>query len=275
MNDRIKMVALDLDGTALNSKRQFSPRTIAAFHAAMEKGVHVVIATGRVFDSLPKQALEIDGLEYVITSNGARTIRLADRRLVYENNIPPHVVDRVIDLIRDQGFSVDAFHGGKAFIDASEYEDIKAHGSDFRDVDYVLSTRNPVDGIFDFMKEHRDHMENINIVFRKMEDKARMEPLLRSIGDATITTSFHNNFEIGGPTTSKADALEHLMMQLGIEAGQLLACGDSHNDLEMIRLARIGIMMANANDEMKNQADYVTASNDEDGVAIAIEKFVL
>lgn len=275
MNDRIKMVALDLDGTSLNSNKRFSERTIAAFHKAMEEGVHIVVATGRVFDSLPKQIHEIDGLEYVITSNGARTIRLADRALVYENNIPEDVVDQVISLVENKGYSVDAFHGGSAFIDSLEYEDMKINGSDFRETDYVLSTRNPVEGIFDFMREHRDHMENINIVFRDLAEKERMGEKLRAIENATITSSFGNNYEVGGPSTSKADALEHLMAQLGIEAGQLMAIGDSPNDLEMIRLAGIGIVVANASDEMKEQADYVTASNDDDGVALAIEKFVL
>lgn len=90
-----------------------------------------------------------------------------------------------------------------------------------------------------------------------------------------MTSSFAHNYEIGGETTSKAEALRFLMKKLGLNSSQLMACGDSPNDEEMIKLAEIGVVMGNASEEMKARADYVTDSNAEDGVAKAIEKFVL
>ncbi len=273
--DNIRMVALDLDGTTLDSQRRFSPRTIEAFRRAMERGVHIVISTGRVWCSLPSQMFDIEGLEYVITSNGASVTRLPEKERIFEKNLDPDAVRQVVDLVRNRDFSVDGFTDGQAYIDAAEYEDIQRNGSTYRDAEYVLSTRKPVDNIYDFILQNRDHIENISLNFRTDEEKDAFRPEIEAVPGITLTSSWHNNFEIGGPDTSKADALHYLMGRLDIHKSQLMACGDSPNDLKMMKLAGIGVAMGNASDAMKKEADYVTDTNNEDGVAKAIERFVL
>lgn len=271
----IKMIALDLDGTTLNSRKEITPRTVEAFRRAMEQGIHIVVSTGRTFHSLPKQIFEIQGLEYVITSNGAHITRLADRQQIYENNIGPEAVLTVVDRIRDRGMSIEIFAGGWAYIDQAEFDDVAAHGSDYRDAEYILTTRNPVPRICDYMAEHRDQIENISLNFRHMEEKRRWLEELSQLPDITVTSSFRHNLEIGGADTSKASALAFLMDRLGVGASELMACGDSLNDQRMLQLAGVGVAVANASEEIKETADYVTASNDEDGVAKAIEKLAL
>lgn len=274
MNDRnIKIVALDLDGTTLNHFGEISPRTIKAFHDAMERGVHIVICTGRTFDSLPRELFSIDGLEYIVTSNGAQITRLADMRTIYENNISPESVELIVDLLRGETYSVEIFVKGRAYIAKEEYEMYLREGSSFRDVQYVISTRNPVEHFFDFALAHRDEIENINISFPEMDDRAQIMKMLSPVENITLTTSFVHNIEIGGATTSKAEALRYLMGELGLTEKALMAAGDSHNDLAMIQLAEIGVVMGNASDEMKAYADYVADDCGNDGVAKAIEKF--
>ena len=92
--------------------------------------------------------------------------------------------------------------------------------------------------------------------------------------NATLTTSFDHNWEIGGKTTSKARALEELGKILGVEREEMMSFGDSPNDIPMIKAAGIGVAVGNAKDSVKEAADYVTLSNDEAGVARAVEKFV-
>ena len=275
MDRKIRIIALDLDGTTLNNRREFSEATRRAFSRAMEAGVHIVISTGRAFASLPESMFGIEGLEYVITSNGAVVTRLSDMEQVYTNRLDPDAVVKVVDAIKDRGFSVDAFVDGIAYMEASEFYDIRDKGSTFRDVEYVLSTRHPVEDLFRYILDNRDVMENISINFRTMQEKQDMEKELLKIDNITLTSSFHNNFEIGGPTTSKADALKHLMDMLGLNSSQLMACGDSLNDLAMIKLAAVGVAMANADEYTREQADHITSTNEEDGVAKAIEKFAL
>jgi Cof subfamily protein (haloacid dehalogenase superfamily) len=273
------MVALDLDGTALTTDRHFSPRTREAFRRAMEQGVHIVISTGRVWHSLPEEMFDIEGLEYVITSNGATVTEMATGEHIYENRLDPDAVEKIIATIRPwfgrDGFSVDAFVDGKAYMEEREYRDMEQNGSDYRTQDYVLSTRNPIEGLLDFMEENRDRMENISLIFRHKEEQDAMYRKLEKIHNITMVSSFTNKFEIGGPTTSKADALVMLMQRLGVGRSELMACGDSINDLAMIRLAEVGVAMGNAVLGIQSAANYITDTNDEDGVAKAIEKFVL
>lgn len=271
----IKMVALDLDGTTLNSRKEISARTAEAFRLAMEKGVHIVVSTGRTFHSLPEQIFHIHGLEYVITSNGAHITRLGDRQQIYENNISPEAVLAVIDRIGGRGISIETFVGGRAYIDKAEFDDVAAHGSDYRDAEYILTTRNPIPRICDFMAENRTKIENISLNFRDLSEKDRWMAELSALPDITVTSSFIHNLEIGGGDTSKASALRFLMERLGVAVSELMACGDSLNDQRMLQLAGIGVAVENACPEIKEMADYITASNDDDGVAKAIERFVL
>lgn len=276
MNDKqIKMIALDLDGTTLNKQGKFAPRTIEAFRRAMEKGVHIVISTGRAFHSLPEQLFEIDGLEYVVTSNGAQVTELASREIIYKNYISCHAVETVVKMLKGTGTSVETFVEGRAYIDKAEYEDYQKNGSNFRDVGYVLRTRNPIQGICDYMIDNKNQIENISLNFEFNEEKEKMRMLLNRIDDITVTSSFAHNFEIGGSTTSKGEALRFLMERLVVVDHELMACGDSLNDSQMLRLAGIGVAVENATEDVKNIADYITDSNDNDGVAKAIEKLVL
>ena len=273
--DEIKMIALDLDGTTLNEKGMFSSRTIDAFHKAMEKGIHIVISTGRTFKSLPEQVFHIEGLEYVITSNGAHITKLTTMERIYENIFSPQSAEAIVNLLRKNKVSTETFIDGIAYIDREEYDHIRENGSGYRDDEYVLSTRKPVDDILSHLMKNINEVENISLNFPLIEDKKAFLTKLEEVPGITVTSSFSHNYEIGGATTSKAEALRYLMHKLSIDSSQLMACGDSPNDEEMIKLAAVGVVMGNASESMKEKADYITASNREDGVAIAIEKFAL
>ena len=120
-----------------------------------------------------------------------------------------------------------------------------------------------------------EHVENVNMIFKSSQVQRKMEKVLMKSDRITVTSSMRNNLEIGGENTSKADALLFLLDKLGLTRKNLLAYGDSPNDLEMLQLAEIGVVMGNADEHMKNQGDYITLSNDESGVAHAVKRFVM
>ena len=122
---------------------------------------------------------------------------------------------------------------------------------------------------------NKDKIENINIFFETQEAKANMHPVLLGIDNATVTSSLDNNWEIGGATTSKANALAQLQKMLGISREEMMACGDSPNDIDMLKEAGISVAVGNAKEPVKQMASYISTSNNEDGVARAVEKFVL
>ncbi len=275
MEHKIKMIALDLDGTTLKDENNFSQRTIDTLSKATEKGIHVVISTGRTFKSLPEQLFDIKGIEYVITSNGAHITRLEDREIIYENIIGPEAVERVVETIGKTHYTMEAFVDGTAYMTGWIYDDIKENGSTYRDAKYVVETRHKVDDIFNYTLNNKHQIENISITFPTQEDRRLIMSMIEYIPDITITSSFDYNIEIGGATTSKGEALKHLMKEVGVTPKELMAAGDSPNDLAMIRLAGLGVAVANAKDEVKREAQYITDPHYEDGVAKAIELKVL
>ena len=269
----IKMIGLDLDGTALNDKGEFSERTRQAFKRAHD--IHVVIATGRAEFSLPRNIAEVDGLEYVITSNGARVLKLSDRSVVYKNFISPQKVREVIDVLKSQNARAEMFANGKAYISRNEYDAIVSGDILTRSRGYVMATRNPIDDIFTHMIDWDNHIENISVNYPNNDKKRECEKRLAEIEGITVTSSFPLNNEIGGASTSKADALEFLLQNFGLHKGNLMVCGDSRNDISMIEHAGLGVAMGNADDFVKDAADITTLSNEEDGVAYVIEKYAL
>ena len=164
---------------------------------------------------------------------------------------------------------------GQAYIDESYYNYIKEFGLSYRSAEYVLWSRKPVKGIAQKLLDNSSRIENVNFCFRSIEmlEDARAE--IEAIPEATITSSFQNNLEVGGPDTSKKAALIELMSMLDIDRSELMCCGDAPNDIAMIEYAGLGVAVGNAWGGTADHADYITGTNEEDGVAQAIEQFVL
>ena len=273
--EKISLIALDLDGTTLVRGR-ITLRTRRALETAVRKGIHVVIATGRTWCALPKDIFRIRGLEYVVTSNGAMITDLRSGEVIYENCIDPEPLKQVAGLLRENSrFPVEVFTGGKAYIGRPVFEDIRDHGSTYMSRSYILRTRQPVDQIYDFLEEHISAIENINIHFEQFEDKAAMKEILERIPAITVTSSVPHNLEIGGATTSKASGLAALCGILHTDLSSAMACGDSPNDMAMLAEVGLGVAMGNGEPEVRAMADFVAPSNEDEGVALAVERFAL
>lgn len=271
----IKLIALDLDGTTLNKEGKLSPKTREAFEKAIDRGVNIVIATGRCFDALPAELIEFPGLQYAITSNGAQIRDMKTGDTLYSNCIDDHAIGAIADTLEDHDHMMEVFVDGRAYIEKKWYEDVMNGNTIHRSKNYVLRTRRPTEGLMSFMRNNALCIENINIFFDTMEDKAAMWEVLVKLEDVTLTSSFDNNWEIGGATTSKGAAVEALCEELDIHKDHVMACGDSPNDAEMLKIAGVPVAVGNAKDVIKELAIFVSGTNEEDGVATAIEKFVL
>lgn len=271
----IKMVALDLDGTTLNSKHELTDRTRKALEAAAEQGVYIVASTGRSFNSLPPDIKTVKGLAFAITSNGSHINMVSTGESIYDDYIHPDNIERIIELADKHNCGLEVFVDGQAYIDEATYNDIKENGSPFRNAEYVLWSRKPVPDIGELLRENMHKIENCNFCFDGVEHLETAREDITGVPNAQVTSSFANNLEIGGSNTSKKTALIELMKRLGIDKSELMCCGDAPNDIQMLELAGIGVAMENGWGGIKEHADYVTASCDDDGVAKAIEKFVL
>lgn len=274
-NGTIKLIALDLDGTTLTDDREISPRTINAFIECEKRGIHVVVSTGRTYSTLPENVTEAPGLEYAITSNGAHINRIKSGEAIYDNFLEASAVEEVAKLKEATGAYIEVFIDGIAYTDQSYYDDVKENGCSYRSAEYVLWSRHPVPDVTQLMLQNKEKIENVNFIFETLEQLEMHRPKIEAMANATITSSFPNNLEVGGPTTSKKTALIELMRMLGVDRSELMCCGDAPNDVQMIEYAAVGVAMGNAWGGTKDHADYITDTNDNDGVAKAIEKFAL
>ena len=272
--DKIKLIALDLDGTTL-TRNGLTRRTKETLEEVIARGLDVVIATGRPYSALPEQVKAIKGLEYVIISNGAHIVRPLTGEFLYSNYADRDAILRVRDMLMEKAFPVEVFTEGRAYVDRELYEDVKKHGSSYLSAKYILRTREPVDGIYDFWLKHADSIENVNIQFEFQKDKAEMKAALENAEGITLTSSTYHNLEVGGETTSKASALWQLCRMKGLTMENVMAFGDSPNDGTMIREADIGVAMENATADILEDADITAPSNDDEGVAYTLRMLLL
>lgn len=273
---QIKLIALDMDGTLLDSSKTLSAGNRSALERAMEQGIHVVIATGRVLSALPADVVAVPGIEFAITSNGANVVRLKDRRTLYSNLIDRGSVEKIMDLLEDPDIMAEVFFDHDAFAEKRCLDHLEHfHMLTERSKAYTLATRKPVDSIARLVCDHADQLESLNLIFRDMERRSEVWDRLAVLDGMTITSSMPNNIEVGGASASKADGLAHLAELLGVRREQVMACGDSENDMAMLHYAGLSVAMGNAVPGVCAASDVVTKTNDEDGVAWAIERYAL
>ena len=273
MKQDIKVIAMDLDGTALNHQKQLTERTRAAIQNAAKSGIQIVVATGRTFSSLAPEVLAMPEITCAITSNGAVVNRIPDGAVLLHNYPNPETVSEIAGMIQGEKIDTEVCTGGQAYIGQSYYDRV-LEGKTNRDVQYVKTTRHPVPDIYQFLLEHRVAIENINLNFKTLEEKQQWQQRFQKLPGVTPTSSFLFNVELGGATTSKAHALQALLDEWKMTSRQVMAFGDSENDLGMIQLAGIGVAMANGMEEVRQAADLLAESNEEDGVAKIIEQLI-
>lgn len=270
----IKLIALDLDGTTLNSAGHVSAITKLTLETCIAHGIHVVIASGRASSALPADILAIQGLNYAITSNGSSIFSLPDFKRIYANDMLPETVDAVLDIAASSGFTYEAFIAGKAYTAQAYYDCATAFGVPERMNAYVRSTRTPVPSMADFIHAHRHEIEGIDMIVPDPDKKAAIRKQLEQVTNLYITGSESYYIELATGSVSKASALHTLAGLLHIMPENIIAFGDGGNDIELLTYAGHGVAMQNSAPSLLEAADAVTLSNDEDGVAYYLTKIL-
>ncbi|WP_245831750.1 Cof-type HAD-IIB family hydrolase [Oceanobacillus senegalensis] len=243
-NTKIKLIALDMDGTLLTSNHEVSQRTKNAIAKALEKDIHVVLSTGRGFQTCHPFAKELKLTSYLITANGGE-IWTVDKRLLNQHLLQAETIEKLWNTGKEVGVDMWMISTDRIF--RNEAPD------NFYDYKWLK---------FGCQSKEQDKLD------RMVEDLSYYEGL-------ELTNSLPINVEVNPKGVSKAKALHFLCEKIGITMDEIMACGDSLNDIKMIQEAGIGVAMGNAQEAIKNVSNYVTDTNDNDGVAKAIEKFVL
>ncbi|HLR08856.1 MAG TPA: Cof-type HAD-IIB family hydrolase [Bacillota bacterium] len=240
----IKLIALDMDGTLLNSDEEVSEYTKETIAKALEKNVRVVLSTGRWLGSCYPYAEALNLKSDLITCNGGE-IWTINKELVERHLFDEEKMNAMYEIARTLGMFTWMVATDRIFYDEKP-DDLSSYAW----LKFGCATTDKK--VLDEFIEQISYFEGLE-----------------------LTNSMPLNVEINPKGVNKANALRRVCRDLGLTMDQVMAAGDSLNDIKMIQEAGVGVAMGNAQEAIKKAADYITDTNDNDGVAKAIEKFVL
>jgi Cof subfamily protein (haloacid dehalogenase superfamily) len=270
--DKIKLVAIDLDDTLLRSDKSISERNRVVLRQVRELGVAVTFSTGRMFRSALPFAEYLGFHAPLITYGGALIKHTGSGDVLYNRPLEPETSRMVIEFARERGLQVN-FYYLNGDVDEVCAELVtqwgRQYGAVYRvplrqvpDLDAVLKRGNPLKLLL---------MDDDPAVV----DHCQVELGAQLGAQVHLAKSSPYFLEVNHPEATKGRALQQLASWLQVKRSQVLAIGDNYNDIEMLEYAGLGVAMANAAPEVQGRASYVTTSNEDDGVALALERFIL
>ena len=264
-----KVLLLDLDGTLTNDDKKVTPKTLKALKQIMEEGHIVALASGRPTPGVAQVAktLELDKYGgYVLSFNGGKVINWKTKEVIYENALSKEYIPELVDYATENKIGLITYDDDSIVVGTpiDEYIELESFINKL-----PLKEKNLV--------EYVDYNPNKCLLTAPGEIAAEHEKILSKKFEGRISIYRSEPFFIEALPMGidKAHSIEVLINHLGIPKENTIACGDGFNDLTRIKYAHVGVAMANATDVVKENADYITKSNNEDGIAHVIEKFIL
>lgn len=265
-----KLVAIDMDGTLLKGDKTISERTKSAIQSAREMGVTVVLATGRPIEGVSRYLEELDmytDKDYVLSYNGALVQKTSNKDVIAKTALQGSDLHYLKELSDELGVNIHAFSENRGLITPknSKYTEVEAN------INSIEIHEMNIDVIPD---------DEVIIKIMMIDEPEILGPAMEKLPKEvfekyTVVRSTPYFLEFLNKEANKGIGVEMLANHLGIKREEIITLGDAGNDLHMIEYAGLGIAMGNAFDEVKEAADYITDTNENDGVAKAIEKFIL
>ena len=282
MKKDIKIIALDLDGTLLDSQKRLSEANRAALEEAAAKGVHIVPTTGRFFGMMPQAVRDLPFVRYAITINGAQVYDRETDTAIVREEIPLDMALDVISILDGYDVIYDCYRSNWGWMTESLQAKAEDYATDTHYLKMVREFRKPVPDLKEYLKSTaaEGDVQKVMLFARNTPGsesvtKAITEAVSERFPSIKTTSSTWNNLELNIATAHKGNSLKRFAAHLGNTLDNCMALGDGTNDLSMVEAAGLGVAMSNAHPLVLAAADHVTASNDEDGVAKAIREFVL
>lgn len=276
----IRVIAMDMDGTLLNSQKKISPRTRDALLRAQEKGIMLILASGRPTSGLMAFAKELEMERHhglLVSYNGSQVVDCATGEVLFNQALSVEEGKAVLEHMKKFDRVRPMIDKGKYMYVNNVYDQmITLHGKEFNVIEYESRGGN-----FNLCEE-RDLAAFVDFPLNKILTaadpeylKAHYEEMMEPFKDTLscmFTGAFYFEFTARG--IDKARALDSVLKPKGYAREEIMAFGDGHNDASMLNYAGCGVAMANAVEELKAQADQVTGSLDEDGIALTVERLL-
>jgi Cof subfamily protein (haloacid dehalogenase superfamily) len=277
----LKIIALDLDGTLLDSQKRLSDVNRAALAAAAERGALVVPTTGRFFGMMPAAVRDLPFVRYAITINGAQVYDRETDAAIVREEIPLAMAREVMALLDGYDVIYDCYRSNWGWMSEAFKAKAEDYATDEHYLRMIREFRRPVPELKAHLASTAadGDVQKIMLFTRRDAPEGYASQIAAAVAarfpELKVTNSTWNNLEINIRTAHKGRALARFAEHLGLSLANCISFGDGANDLTMVEAAGVGVAMANACPEVLAAADYVTTSNDEDGVAAALRHFCL
>ena len=273
---KIRLIALDLDGTLLNSNKELTEKNLAALAAAAAKGIEIVPTTGRFFTGMPEIIRRLPFLHYAITINGAQVYDVRRDAVLSRAEIPLLQAVEAMEYLDHLDLIYDCYVNSWGWITRSFQEKANEYVPDAHYLRMLRVLRTPVEELKSHLRSGGQDVQKIIIFTRTDELQLQLlQELPKRFPDLLATSSARRNIEINAPMGNKGDALRMLSRSLDIPIAETMAIGDGLNDAALLRAAGLSVAMGNAHPDIKALAHEITADCDHDGVALAIARFAL
>jgi Cof subfamily protein (haloacid dehalogenase superfamily) len=271
----IQLIALDLDGTLLNSAKQVTSRTLQALEKAAAQGVVIVPSTGRSVEGIPNKIACLPFIQYALTLNGAVVANIRTKELVHQCNFSKEEALYLWNYLQKYDALCDCAIDGELYMEQQTFLRLADYGQSPERIALMRSTRKETFSVREMLLRTDTKTAKMNLLFNDLQKRLNAKYELEQIPFVEVSSSLERNLELNKKGGNKGNGLLALAEYLGIQKDQIMACGDSDNDYSMIKAAGLGVAMENGLEEIKKIADAITLSNDQDGVAYAIEQWVL
>ena len=267
---KYKLLVLDIDGTLTNEKKEITRHTKQTILRMQKAGVKVVLASGRPAYGVEPTARELELEQYggfILSYNGGRIVDCSTGRTIYEKTIPHKLMGGIYGQVHDLNAALMTYEGDRIITEKPQDAYVAKES---------FINKMKVKGVGNFL----DYVTFPVVKCLVAADGGYLEAVEDKLkgyfgSQLSIFRSEPYFLEIMPKDIDKASSLERLCLQLGLERAEIAACGDGLNDISMIQYAGLGIAMANAQEAVKRVCDFVTKSNEEEGVAYAIDRFIL
>lgn len=271
----IKVIVTDLDGTLFDRTKNLSEQTRQVLQRCHENGILLVPATGRTIEGVPDMIKTLPAVRYLILTNGARIYDKEIDKSLSDHLIPQKTAAEILMHVDRFHILYDVYINGRGKSEERFLTHLDEYGIEPEIQKLIRRTRDPVPNIIRHVLSQEEMIEKINLYFDDLELRERFREELQKDDRITVSSSLYNNLELNHCSATKGNAVRVLAKKLGLREQELMICGDGDNDRSMMLPGALKIAMENADPKLKSLADYITKSNEESGVAYAIERFVL
>lgn len=287
-----KLVALDLDGTMLNQYGAITQKTKETIQKVQEKGIEVIIASGRPIDSIKTIAKEIKSEKYFISGNGAIIYDIAKDEIIYENILKKQKTLEIIKICEENSIYYNLYTEKEIIAKSLQNNVLYYHKENTNKAEEDKTHINIVENIYDYISQRDEKIVKITIcdnnqaifnsIMRKLKEIDEIEVLevshmsRKMIRQGTEDIAIEYFYtEISAKDVDKWNAIQFLQEKMDIKTEEIMAIGDNANDKKMLKNVGMGIAMGQSSETIKNIAKYTTKTNIEDGVSEALQRLIL